>query len=384
MTISDLAQKMDEFLIGAKETAYDKCWIKSKLVDLYGDDILFSASTGQKTIITYRKSINKIISNYYNTPKDIDLQQQKVQLIKTAAELIQSEIKEMPDTFKETFPTTDDLQIDKLLAYLPETLQIFLKTIFVGSQTNKQKMKMSAIGHAITQACRPRSISAPMQIALAVTLHHHYQSRYIIDVLHGLGLSSSYNEVLQFERSAAKESFVDLAGCLLEENSLLKASGDNVDHQTCTLDGRNTFHGMGMIAIVSNGTFVLPTLHRRKVTDKEILAKSRVPIVNYYEKSELLKNIKFKPIDEKLTVGNLHEYYMWVLTFYFKNPAPIWSGFMQLLFERSNKKEYSKDEIMNLPMIDLDPTDMSCILSTITFFANLARKNNQDAIITFD
>ena len=39
-----------------------------------------------------------------------------------------------------------------------------------------------------------------MQLGLSVTLHRHFGSRYLIDMLHKLGFCSSYTEVQHFEK----------------------------------------------------------------------------------------------------------------------------------------------------------------------------------------
>ena len=41
--------------------------------------------------------------------------------------------------------------------------------------------------------------------------------------------------------------------------------GDNVDHNILTIDGKGTFHGMGIIAILTPGHNTKLTIHRRKV-----------------------------------------------------------------------------------------------------------------------
>ena len=54
-----------------------------------------------------------------------------------------------------------------------------------------------------------------------------------------------------------------ISGAQLEncigEKSEFKFVADNVDHKVCTLNGENTFHGMGMIAAISNGQFLSRT-----------------------------------------------------------------------------------------------------------------------------
>ena len=234
---------------------------------------------GSPTIITYRKTMNSILQDYYNKPKDVDINLQKIQLIETAAQIIISEIKVINKTYKSKYPSIDELSVENLFNFIPDSLKLLLGKIFVGSEHDKLKMKISAIGQAIIQAGRPRAISAPMQILLGVLLHHHYQSMYLVDILQALGLCCSYKEVLMFERNAAMECNIDLSD-FFNENSFLKSSADNVDHNACTLDGRNTFHGMGMIASISKGNFISREIPRKKVSDKELLMKSYVPIIS--------------------------------------------------------------------------------------------------------
>jgi len=56
---------------------------------------------------------------------------------------------------------------------------------------------------------------------------------------------------LKFERSSATTSNTELP---VEANSFVQYVADNADHNLCTLDGRGTFHGMGIIAAVANSS----------------------------------------------------------------------------------------------------------------------------------
>ena len=57
---------------------------------------------------------------------------------------------------------------------------------------------------------------------------------------------------------------------------------------------------------------------------------------------------------------------------------------MLLIHENQNKENYRKDCITFLPIIDLDPNNMSCILSTPSFLSNLAHQNNMPTVVAFD
>ena len=52
---------------------------------------------------------------------------------------------------------------------------------------------------------------------------------------------------------------------------------DNVDHNTATLDGKNTFHGMGIIAAsIGNGSFSCKRIPRgkKKLTNETTAGKA--------------------------------------------------------------------------------------------------------------
>lgn len=92
------------------------------------------------------------------------------------------------------------------------------------------------------------SISTVLQIGLAVQLHLLHGSRSLIDILHSHGFCSSYNEVLKFEISAAVTSNTNLD---ISQDYFVQYVADNADHNLCTLDGKGTFHGMGIIATIT-------------------------------------------------------------------------------------------------------------------------------------
>ena len=98
------------------------------------------------------------------------------------------------------------------------------------------------------QAARPRVLLAPLQFGLGVQMHHHFGSRFLIDALHCHGFCSAYNEMQQFEWNAALSHNTDIPNY---KSEFLQYAADNVDHNSRTLDGHNTFHGMGMIVVIT-------------------------------------------------------------------------------------------------------------------------------------
>jgi len=64
--------------------------------------------------------------------------------------------------------------------------------------------KQSAVGHCVVQSVRPRSVIAPIPFALGLSVDHVSGSKFLINVLHGLGLSVSYDEIYRYKHSVVQ------------------------------------------------------------------------------------------------------------------------------------------------------------------------------------
>lgn len=146
------------------------------------------------------------------------------------------------------YPQTDKLSLESSLEYLHPSLRLMLQHLLVGKDT---RQKQASIGQAIIQGTRPRTVLAPLQIGLAVQMHHHFRSRFLIDNLFALGFCSSFSEVQRFEENAAATAAPDVPGNANMPGSMLLFAVDNVDHNIISLDGKGTFHGMGMVACIT-------------------------------------------------------------------------------------------------------------------------------------
>ena len=128
-----------------------------------------------------------------------------------------------------------------------QTLRHFLKQVI------KSEAKVESIGQCSVKSPLPRSFTQPKLFALAVELDHMFGSRWLNTQLFKLGFSESYSEVIRFKQTVA---MIEEIGVILQssaaEDNFTNLVGDNVDHNTTTLDGRGTFHGMGAIAVITN------------------------------------------------------------------------------------------------------------------------------------
>ena len=74
--------------------------------------------------------------------------------------------------------------------------------------------------------------------------------------------------------------------------------------------------------------------------------------------------------------------FLWKLTQpVLRHPRPGWSGMMQMVCGGCYP---GQSTIMFLPMTDLEPSDMTCIYSTLVFISEQAKRYSVTPIITFD
>lgn len=377
-TITTLLDIMQTFLDSSNTSAYTKTHFKRKLLETFGEELVISNAEGKSDIVTLKTTAKKILRNYYEKPKDVDLQLQKILLIEAAAKLIKSDIK-MISTDPLIYPALETMETEAAIKFLPSSLNLLLRNIIVP----KNDLKVAAIGQSIVQSSRPRKVIAPLPLGIAVQMHYHYRSRHIIDTLHKLGFCVGYNEVLKFERNASTES-EKLIQQQLHENSILHFVADNVDHNSCTLNGENTMHGMGIIACVTKGSFNVGSINRSTVSNEKIKSIANINILYYKEQNFDKISLKY----EKITGFDLTKIHsediLWQYSMKFKDPIPHWGGYMQILHNNDPVNHSGKAQITFLPIIDMNPSDMSCIYSTLNFVSRIAHSLKKPTIITFD
>ena len=81
----------------------------------------------------------------------------------------------------------------------------------------------------------------------------------------------------------------------VQPHQFVQYVADNIDHNICVLDGRDTFHGMGMIAAVTPEGYFKRVMPRRCVKTRDIVNAAKVPL-NHWSCSNTLPDIKFKPL----------------------------------------------------------------------------------------
>ena len=187
--------------------------------------------------------------------------------------------------------------------------------------------------------------------------------------------------MLNFEACAADQLCTDLHD--VDIDSFLHFVADNVDHNIDTIDGLNTFHGMGIIACVTNAKKCrLPAIKRTTIKSTEIVKTGKFEIKFYnfscdIKPLNMFKDILFNvALGNTKVLGNLWQY-VWLVT----PMKPLWNGFMKL---SQDGPRQSITAIHFEPMIDMPSSAYSCIYSTTSFLSVLSRTYSIDSVLTFD
>ena len=132
---------------------------------------------------------------------------------------------------------------------------------------------------------------------------------------------------------------------------------DNVDHNILTLDGHNTFHGMGMIA--ASRTSRIPCV---SVTAEDIAAIGKVNIEHFISESDGGQSLQYKKL-EQYDIDDLtsNVEVLWRIFMLLRFPGPACHGMMQLIHKGEHP---SASSVMFLRIIDLNPSNMNCVYST--------------------
>ena len=183
LSLTELSDKMKEFLCnkGSDEEAYSLKHLKRRLLEHFGDAIVFSEINGKPNVVTFLSTANKILSNFYSNKKEDNSESEKLRLVETVGNIIKNDVKSIPVPDFREYPGEENMQKEQALSYLPESLCLLLRSIMTGKDID---LKVASIGQAIMQAARPRVIIAPLQLGLGLQCHHHFGSRFLMKRRH--------------------------------------------------------------------------------------------------------------------------------------------------------------------------------------------------------
>ena len=230
------------------------------------------------------------------------------------------------------------------------------------------------------QSARPRILNTPLQLSLGLQMHRQFGSRCLIDTLNQLGFCSSYSAIQRYEKSAAINLGTDVPD--LKSGMFVQHVADNVDHNLRTLDGYNTFRGMGIIAAVTPRTEICKTVPRVNVTADDIAFVGKINIAFFMPTERVLSSLKYDKLPDFSTedaTANVN--LLWKTFWLLQSERPSWNGYMQMVSQGSHPGASS---VFFKPMIDSKSSDDICIYSTTCFASEQAKRYSFTPILTFD
>ena len=393
-TLSELHDKMSE--LAGDSGVYTEKYTRIKLQQHYGEHVFFASVGGsRKDVVCFKDMASFIISDRWYTERKSNARDECHRIFRSAAELQKEEIRAMPYS-KDSYPAVEDYHdVKSAKQFLPDGLSVFLDCLV------SDELKSVALGHAIVQGTRPRSVISPILFGLGVEFHHMFGSEWAVNQLHSLGYSVSYDEVTRFRQSVIQNQTIDSLPSP-PYPVLTQFGADNVDSNVKTLDGYGTLHGMGHFAWhrKAHETDLARSSRRVKrkaiVTVDRLIGNKEIPIMKYITATiPVLSTETFVPLHElmlhasNIPARELYANVLWKLSFALLNRGPEmqmewinWSGFMQ----KVHKADVADvDETTLLPIIDLNSGNEDCILPTLTYVSNqTSRLQIPTTTVTFD
>ena len=93
ITITDLVNKMQEYLQGSEEQAYSAVYMKAKVKEHFGDKIGVTYLHKKANVVTFHHTVSSIMSEFYRQPKKEFCEAEKARrIVETTAKLLKSDI----------------------------------------------------------------------------------------------------------------------------------------------------------------------------------------------------------------------------------------------------------------------------------------------------
>ena len=389
-SVRELYKKMEELSRTEGDVYADERYLKQQLKQKYKDSIFFAEIDGKADIVCFKDIASNIINDEWYSNRKSDPLDESRRIITTAAKIIVGELRATRYDL-ESYPRNEDISdLQKNINWLPIHLRLLMEHLI------KNPLKQASIGQALVHAIKPRSSLPPVLFGIGVEMDHLFGSKWLLSELNRLGFSLNYKEITRYKQSVVCNEDINMFIKHALKGCFGQWSADNVDIQVCTLDGSGNLHGMGVV-LSSTGlhanasSLKLPLIPRQKLQSIQDVVKNKgIPIIPYFPPDiSGLSKIKLKPIHSILlqrdAYSDLNMDLLWHALHFVPKLAedhPGWTGFMTDI----SKGTYPGKSVVNmLPIIDLDPTDMSCIYSTLVFIIKQAEELQiSTPILTFD
>lgn len=216
-------------------------------------------SDGRRSVLVFKEGLKQFLCEAF---KERDYSEDTNILAKAAKILRKDIFSHTPFKFEGSFPTGCQA------SSLPETLKSFISMVLNGLDLNVQEEDAQpclTIGQGIVFNTKKKGAKKnegnqkkvrhsaqrepPLPIYLGLNIHASLRNKTLINKLYRLGLSISYDRVIEIEDLVAK-SIIErsmIEGCVaplkLKKNLFTVAGLDNIDHNPSSTTCNSSFHG---------------------------------------------------------------------------------------------------------------------------------------------
>lgn len=194
LTLQDVVHMAQSLHVDSDEV-YSEKWIKRKLIDRYGDHIQFNEIRGRRNVICWRDMATYILNQKWHDDQKCS---ESEHVVVAAAKVLRAAIRDAPYKM-DMYPYCSDVQdAQRAKDWTPQLLRVFTEHLIASDE------KQTALGQCIVQSVRPRTVTAPIPLALGVSVDHESSSKFLINLLYRLGLSFSYEEISRYKQSVVQ------------------------------------------------------------------------------------------------------------------------------------------------------------------------------------
>uniref|UniRef100_A0ABD2VTT7 Uncharacterized protein n=1 Tax=Trichogramma kaykai TaxID=54128 RepID=A0ABD2VTT7_9HYME len=379
---------LDEY--GGDKSGYNLKTIVKKIEEQFQDEIIIHPmSNDEDYVICFRNNnSSNLYHDWVDQLKGNSIEKRR-KVVEAAGQIILEDIRSK--FYDVSYYPALNCFLDKIDDDIPDTLELLLSSILKGGKKDSLKIKkrITTIAHIIISAVRPRSFLSPILLGLSSMLHKKYASKNLIDSLAYLGLCSSYYETLLFQASIVTDP-----QNYKTNQAFIQLVYDNADHNTCTIDGRNTFHCMGGIICATPASDVTcgKIIQRLKsMPSSTVIGKFGFVELKKFDKKQSsgLSGVTIEEIDQENFLSEDETFsspdLLWFLSRK-RNPytSEGWNGFMEK-FYNSGKPRYETSKIMPLPFVNNPPSNYHTIYTVLTEANKICiNKKQANIFVTFD
>ncbi|KAG5873470.1 hypothetical protein JTB14_029558 [Gonioctena quinquepunctata] len=349
----------------------DQKTVKARLVEKYGDDILFTFQKNKKTVVCSKNIGGKMNGAFYQ--QKCKEKEERLRIVKAAAKIICDDIRSQAYDVSWMFIYDNaDFNTQTIDGYNTFHVMGGMYTVGPASAvppyatiTRLTKIPAAEGGDGLKeikiQDLSSKFQTSPSTYPSAAEILWLYSKNKEFDIIPGwsafmekatkdLSFEEIYTACLPFIKSPPSDMIQSTPRCWNPLRSVVqKFIYDNADFNTQTIDGYNTFHVMGGMYTVGPASAVPP--------DATITRLTKIPAA---EGGDGLKEIKIQDLSSKFqTSPSTYPSAAEILWLYSKNKEfdiiPGWSAFME-----KATKDLSFEEIYTacLPFIKSPPSDM--------------------------